>query len=93
MASRKAVPVSPAQTPATPVASPEPILTIEDIAVPLKFDNTREVYESTRKRNKRSIPAIRAGKVLRSDGSDVERWLDPRRLVARSGFEPKTSGL
>jgi hypothetical protein len=75
MASRKAVSPVAAQTSATPVANPEPILTIEDIAGRLKFDNTRTVYELTRKRNRRPMPAMRAGKVLRFYWSEVERWL------------------
>jgi hypothetical protein len=75
MASRKAVNATPAQAPATSVANPEPILTIEDIAGRLKFENTRTVYELTRKRNKLPMPAMRAGEVLRFYWSDVERWL------------------
>jgi hypothetical protein len=75
MASRKAVPVAPAQAPVTPVANPEPVLTIEAIADRLKFDSTRTVYELTRKRNKRPLPSMRAGKVLRFYWSEVERWL------------------
>lgn len=53
----------------------EPILTIEDIASRLKFKNTSTVYELTRKRNRRPMPAMRAGKVLRFYWSEVERWL------------------
>jgi hypothetical protein len=77
MASRsnKTVTAPPAQAPANPAANPEPILTIEDIAVRLKFDSTRTVYELTRKRNRRPMPARRAGKVLRFYWSEVERWL------------------
>ena len=75
MASRKAVFVMPAQTPATPVVNPEPILTIEEIADRLRFDNARTVYELTRKRNRRPLPAHRAGRVLRFYWSEVERWL------------------
>jgi Helix-turn-helix domain len=67
--------VQPAQAPATSALNPEPILTIEDIAVRLKFDSTRTVYELTRKRNRRPMPAMRAGKVLRFYWSEVERWL------------------
>jgi excisionase family DNA binding protein len=74
MASRKAVPVAPAQTLAPRIES-EPILTIEDVATRLKFKNTSTVYELTRKRNRRPMPAMRAGKVLRFYWSDVERWL------------------
>jgi hypothetical protein len=44
------------------------------------------------------MPAMRAGKVLRFYWSETERWLRGgdvacRKVVARSGFEPKTSGL
>lgn len=55
--------------------NPEPILTIEDIATRLKFKNTSTVYELTRKRNRRPMPAMRVGKVLRFYWSEVERWL------------------
>jgi hypothetical protein len=75
MASRKAVRVVPAQTSATPVTNPEPILTLQDIADRLRFDSARTVYELTRRRNKRPLPAMRAGKVLRFYWSDVEKWL------------------
>ena len=72
--SRKTVPVTPEQTPA-PRIEPEPILTIEDVATRPKFKNTSTVYELTRKRNRRPMPAMRAGKVLRFYWSEVERWL------------------
>jgi predicted DNA-binding transcriptional regulator AlpA len=58
----------------TPAYSPEPILTIEAVPIRLKF-KTSTVYELTRKRNRRPMPAMRAGKVLRFYWSDVERWL------------------
>jgi hypothetical protein len=41
----------------------------------LRFDSARTVYELTRVRNKRPLPAMRAGKVLRFYWSDVEKWL------------------
>jgi predicted DNA-binding transcriptional regulator AlpA len=72
--SRKIAAVLPAQTPAPRIES-EPILTIEDIAVRLRFKNTSSVYELTRKRNRRPMPAMRAAKVLRFYWSEVERWL------------------
>ena len=74
MASRKAVPVTPVQAPA-PRIEPEPILTIQDIATRLRFENTSTVYELTRKRNRRPMPCMRAGKVLRFYFSEVEKWL------------------
>jgi excisionase family DNA binding protein len=74
MASRKAVLSMPAQAPVSRI-EPEPILTIEDIATRLKFKNTSTVYELTRKRNRRPMPAMRAGKVLRFYWSEVEQWL------------------
>lgn len=70
----KAVSGGPAQAP-VPHVEPEPILTIEDIATRLKFKNTSTVYELTRKRNRRPLPCMRAGKFLRFFWSDVERWL------------------
>jgi helix-turn-helix protein len=75
MASRKAVPVELAQAPASPVVNPEPILTPQDVADRLRFDSTRTVYELTRRRNKRPLPAMKAGRVLRFYWSEVERWL------------------
>jgi excisionase family DNA binding protein len=74
MAFRKIVSPMPAQSSA-PVANPEPILTIEDIADRLKFKNTSTVYELTRKRNRRPMPCMRAGKFLRFYFSEVEKWL------------------
>jgi hypothetical protein len=55
--------------------NPEPILTPQDVADRLRFDSARTVYELTRRRNKRPLPALRAGKVLRFYWSDVEKWL------------------
>ena len=75
MASRKAVPVVPANAPVPPATNPEPILTPQDVADRLRFDSTRTVYELTRRRNKRPLPAMKAGRVLRFYWSDVERWL------------------
>jgi hypothetical protein len=75
MASRKFVPASPANAPVPPATNPEPILTPQDVADRLRFDSTRTVYELTRRRNKRPLPAMKAGKVLRFYWSDVERWL------------------
>jgi excisionase family DNA binding protein len=58
-----------------PVSStPEPILTIEEVAARLKL-KPPTVYELTRKRNRRRLPSMKAGKVLRFFWSDVERWL------------------
>jgi predicted DNA-binding transcriptional regulator AlpA len=71
---RSAYPI-PAQTSATPVSNPEAILTIEDIADRLKFKNTSTVYELTRRRNRRPMPCMRAGKFLRFYFSEVEKWL------------------
>jgi hypothetical protein len=66
MASRKAVLSMPAQA---------PVSRFEDIATRLRFKNTSTVYELTRKRNRRPMPAMRAGKVSRFYWSKVERWL------------------
>jgi Helix-turn-helix domain len=75
MASRKAVNLRPAQVPAPAVTNSEPILTPQDVADRLRFDSARTVYELTRRRNKRPLPAMKAGKVLRFYWSEVERWL------------------
>jgi excisionase family DNA binding protein len=53
---------------------PEPILTREQVAERLQLEPST-VYELTRRRNKRPLPAMKAGKVLRFYWSDVERWL------------------
>ncbi len=58
----------------TAPSTPEDILTGEDIALRLKLKSST-IYELTRRRNKRPLPAMRAGKVLRFYWSDVVRWL------------------
>jgi len=62
-----------AQTPVT-ASKPESILTGEQVAERLQL-KTSTVYEFTRRRNKRPVPAMRAGKFLRFYWSDVEKWL------------------
>ena len=52
----------------------EDILTGEDIALRLKLKSST-IYELTRRRNKRPLPAMRAGKVLRFYWSDMDKWL------------------
>ena len=64
---------SPAQTPVT-VSNSEPILTGEQVAERLQL-KTSTVYEFTRRRSKRPLPAMHAGKFLRFYWSDVEKWL------------------
>jgi len=54
--------------------TPEDILTGEDIALRLKLKSST-IYELTRRRNKRPLPAMRAGKVLRFYWSEAEKWL------------------
>lgn len=75
MASRKAVNPGSAQVPAPSVINPEPILTPQDVAERLRFASARTVYELTRRRIKRPLPAMKAGRVLRFYWSEVERWL------------------
>jgi hypothetical protein len=75
MAARRAANAVPVQAPVSPVSNPEPILTPQDVADRLRFDSARTVYELTRRRNKRPLPAMKAGKVLRFYWSEVERWL------------------
>jgi excisionase family DNA binding protein len=59
---------------AVPSTTPEPVLTIQDIADRLKL-KPQTIYELTRRRNKRPLPSMRAGKVLRFYWREVERWL------------------
>ena len=96
--------VSISQQSALPVpisVSHEPILTGEQVAERLQL-KTSTIYELTRRRNRRPLPAMRAGKFLRFKWSDVERWLDgePRsclkcalKLVGPPGLEPGTNRL
>ena len=53
---------------------PEPILTGEQVAERLHLKPST-IYELTRKRNRRPLPALRAGKFLRFYWSEVERCL------------------
>jgi excisionase family DNA binding protein len=70
--SRKLTSVS---TPETPTLfNPEPILTGEQLATRLQV-NSSTIYELTRRRNKRPLPAMRVGKALRFYFSEVEKWM------------------
>jgi excisionase family DNA binding protein len=71
MSSRKIL--SKAETSAPCIPS-EPILTGEEVATRLKL-KPQTIYELTRRRNKRPLPSMRAGRVLRFYWSDVQRWL------------------
>jgi excisionase family DNA binding protein len=66
--------VVPAAMPVTSVVNPEPVLTPEQIAGRLQLTPST-IYEFTRRRNKRPLPAMRAGKYLRFYWSEVEQWL------------------
>jgi excisionase family DNA binding protein len=72
MASRKSVSLLPAKS--TFVIDSEPVLTPEQVAERLQLEPST-IYEFTRRRNKRPLPAMRAGKYLRFYWSEVERWL------------------
>ena len=61
--------------PVVSIESPEPILTIEQVAERLQLKPST-VYELTRRRNRRPLPTLRAGKFLRFRWSEIERWLD-----------------
>jgi excisionase family DNA binding protein len=56
----------------------EPVLTIEQVAERLQLKPST-VRELLRKRNKRPLPALKAGKFLRFKWSMVEQWLDESR--------------
>jgi excisionase family DNA binding protein len=61
--------------------SPEPILTAEQVAERLQLKPST-IYELTRRRNQRPLPALKAGKFLRFRWSEVEQWLDESRRAA-----------
>lgn len=73
-ASVSASPATASAQAAVPSTTPEPVLTIQDIADRLKL-KPQTIYELTRRRNKRPLPSMRAGRVLRFYWSDVQRWL------------------
>ena len=76
--------VSISQPSALPVpisVSHEPILTGEQVAERLQLEPST-IYELTRRRNRRPLPALRAGKFLRFKWSEVERWLNESREAA-----------
>jgi excisionase family DNA binding protein len=63
--------------PVVSIPSLEPILTIEQVAERLQLKPST-VYELTRRRNRRPIPVLRAGKFLRFRWSEIEAWLVER---------------
>jgi len=69
---RKTVSAIPAVAARSP--EPEPILTLEQVAERLQMKPST-VRELLRKRNRRPLPALKAGKFLRFKWSMVEQWL------------------
>jgi excisionase family DNA binding protein len=63
--------------PAVSIQSSEPILTIEQVAERLQLKPST-VYELTRRRSRRPLPVLRAGKFLRFRWSEIEAWLVQR---------------
>ena len=63
--------------PVVSIPSWEPILTIEQVAERLQL-RPSTVYELTRRRNRRPLPVLRAGKFLRFRWSQIEAWLVER---------------
>ena len=61
--------------PVVSIQSPEPILTIEQVAERLQLKPST-VYELTRRRSRHPLPVLRAGKFLRFRWSQIEAWLD-----------------
>jgi excisionase family DNA binding protein len=59
----------------------EPILTADQVAERLQLKPST-IYELTRRRNQRPLPALKAGKFLRFRWSEVEQWLDESRRAA-----------
>lgn len=64
--------------PVVSVPSSEPILTAQQVAERLQLKPST-VYELTRRRNRRPIPVLRAGKFLRFRWSEIEQWLNESR--------------
>lgn len=60
------------------IPSSEPILTVEQVAERLQLKPST-VYGLTRRRSRRPLPVLRAGKFLRFRWSEIERWLDESR--------------
>ena len=63
------------------VATPtvfEPVLTLEQVAERLQLKPST-IRELLRKRNRRPLPALKAGKFLRFKWSLIERWIDESR--------------
>jgi excisionase family DNA binding protein len=60
--------------PVVSIPSWEPILTIEQVAERLQLSPST-VYELTRRRSRRPLPVLRAGKFLRFRWSQIEAWL------------------
>jgi excisionase family DNA binding protein len=65
------------RTPGVSIQSSEPILTIEQVAERLQLKPST-VYELTRRRSRRPLPVLRAGKFLRFRWSEIEAWLVQR---------------
>jgi excisionase family DNA binding protein len=63
--------------PVVSIQSSEPILTIEQVAERLQLKPST-VYELTRRRSRRPLPVLRAGKFLRFRWSQIEAWLVQR---------------
>jgi len=64
--------------PVVHIPSSEPILTVEQVAERLQLKPST-IYELTRRRNRRPLPVLRAGKFLRFRWSEVEQWLNESR--------------
>jgi excisionase family DNA binding protein len=62
-------------------SSSEPILTAEQVAERLQLKPST-IYELTRRRNQRPLPALKAGKFLRFRWSEIEQWLSESRRAA-----------
>jgi excisionase family DNA binding protein len=65
-----------------PRQPPEKILTPEEAASWLRL-RPEQLYELTRKRCSRPLPALRCGKQLRFRLSEIDAWLTQKTAVAR----------
>lgn len=71
---------SPVVTSSSVQIDPNQILTLPEVAERLKVSQ-RWVYEKSRKRCQNPLPAIRIGRYLRFDWTDISAWLIEQKAV------------
>lgn len=68
--------------PSSSEIDPNQILTLPEVAERLKVSQ-RWVYEKSRRRCQNPLPAIRIGRYLRFDWTDISTWLHEQKAVRR----------